>query len=986
MAGIGQGRENSAVNRAHRGAALPPTFLLRVTFRYTLPTDEDGWDTMTIAAHDWLALSRLLDTALSLPPAERASWVEGLGGDQAELKSLLRELLGRQDLAETGNFLATLPKFTGPPELVRIDAKAGDVIGPYRLERALGAGGMGSVWLAERIDGLLKRKIALKLPHLGGNLAGLAERMTRERNILATLEHPSIARLYDAGIAEDARPYLALEYVEGEPIDRYCERHGLNIAARIELALQVAGAVAYAHTRLVVHRDLKPSNILVDAQGRVHLLDFGIAKLLDQGGSAQTQLTQAGSALTPEYASPEQLRGEAIGTPSDVYSLGVVLYELLAGTRPFKLQQKANALALAQAVLSSEPLRPSDAATDAPARRQLRGDLDTIILKALKKSPVERYATVSEFAEDIQRYVQGDPVRARPDSNWYRARKFVTRNALLVGAAASILLALAAGLAIALWQVQVARTEQRRAEDVKQFVASMFQAGDPYFGGGKQTTAVQLLAAAKTRVDSELKSQPATAVELLAIIGESLVNMGQVDAAEQALTEAVARGKRELAPGSLPTAIALARLAFVRERQFRFDEARALVDEAVPMLRRFGATGMRALSSALEDSSFIAYSQSDFPRAERDGEEAVAIARIAFGTQDFETNMAMRGLADAYLHEGKPDKAYPIAEQAFRAASLSTGGTGANVLLVDTELTYGSALVQTGHPEDGITHLETAARNAEAIYGPNSDAAASSYSWLSIAYRKLGDLAPAITQDRRALAIYEQQTTGVNSTVLTGVRIGLARLLLQARQSQQAIDTCAGISAPLLEQYPEGDRHRTECQRIDGLALAYLGHLDDANAVILANIAARRPGEKTSLAESLGAMGALQGLRGKWQDSAQWYQQALDVLAASTADSTARAEVLAGIGLAVLELDQVEAAEARLREGNQMYARLYKKMNPGWADTLVGLGRISLEQNKAGDAVPMLSEADSFWRQFDSHSRWANEAAYWLGRAQRAAL
>jgi len=955
-----------------------------MTFRYTLPTDVYRWGTMTIAAHDWVALSRLLDTALSLPAAERASWVEGLGGNQAELKSLLRELLGRQDLAETGNFLATLPKITGPPGLVRIDAKSGDVIGPYRLERALGAGGMGSVWLAERIDGLLKRKIALKLPHLGGNLAGLAERMTRERNILAALEHPNIARLYDAGIAEDARPYLALEYVEGEPIDRYCEGHGLNIAARVDLALQVAGAVAYAHTRLVVHRDLKPSNILVDALGQVHLLDFGIAKLLDQGGSAQTQLTQAGSTLTPEYASPEQIRGEAIGTPSDVYSLGVILYELLAGTRPFKLQQKANALALAQAVLSAEPLRPSDAATDA-ARRQLRGDLDTIILKALKKNPVERYATVAEFAEDIQRYVQGDPVRARPDSNWYRARKFVTRNALSVGAAASILLALAAGLAIALWQVQVARTEQRRAEDVKQFVASMFQAGDPYFGGGKQTTAVQLLAAAKTRVDSELKSQPATAIELLAIIGESLVNMGQVDAAEQALTEAVALGKRELAPGTLPTAIALARLAFVRERQFRFDEARALVDEAVPMLRRFGANGMRALSSALEDSSFIAYSQGDFPRAERDGEESVAIARIAFGTQDFETNMAMRGLADAYLHDGKPDKAYPIAEQAFHAASLSNAGTGVNVLLVDTELTYGGALVQTGHPEEGIAHLETAARNAEAIYGPNSDAAASSDSWLSIAYRKLGDLAPAITQDRRALAIYELQTTGVNSTVLSGLRIGLARLLLQARRSQQAIDTCAGISAPMLEQYPEGDRHRTECQRIAGLALAYLGHLDDANAMILANIAARRPAEKTPLAESLATMGALQGLRGKWQDSAQWYQQALDVLAASTADSTARAEALAGVGLAVLELDQVAPAEARLRESNQMYARLYKKMNPGWADTLVGLGRISLEQHNAGDAVLMLSEADSFWRQFDSHSRWANEAAYWLGRAQSAA-
>ena len=938
---------------------------------------------MTIATHDWQALSCLLDTVLSLPPAERAAWVDGLAGNQAELKPLLRELLACQDLAGWDDFLATLPKITAPPVLTRIDASSGDVIGPYRLERELGTGGMGSVWLAERIDGLLKRKIALKLPHLGGDLAGLSARMAQERDILATLEHPCIARLYDAGIAEDGRPYLALEYVEGEPIDHYSERHGLKFSDRIELALQVAGAVAYAHTRLVVHRDLKPSNILVDTQGQVHLLDFGIAKLLDEGGPAQTRLTLAGCALTPEYASPEQIRGEAIGTASDVYSLGVVLYELLVGTRPYKLQQKGTAFALAQAVLSAETLRPSAAAADAAARRKLRGDLDTIILKALRKSPSDRYATVAEFAEDIERYVRGEPVRARPDSTWYRTRRFIARNAVLVGAATCVVIALAAGLAIALWQVQVARAEQRRAEDVKQFVTSIFQAGDPYFGGGKQTSAVQLLAAAKTRVDGELKSQPATAVELLGIIGESLVNMGQIDAAEQALTEAVARGTRELAPGSLPTAVAQARLAFVRERQFRFDEARNLIETAIPALRRSGAAGLRPLSSALEDSAGIAFRQGDFPRAERDGTEAVALARIAFGPEDFETIMAMRDLADTYLHAGKPDEAYPIAEQAFRTASLANGGKGADVLLVNTELMYGSALVQTGHIEEGIVHLETAARNADAIYGSSSDVGASISSWLSIAQGKLGDLAPAITQDRRALAFYEQRAGDDKSTLVAGVRMGLARLLLQARQSREALDECARISAATLAQYPQNDRHRTECQRIRGLALAYLGQFDDANAAILANVAERKPGEKAPLAESLAAMGTLLGLQGMWQQSAQWYQQGLDALAMSTDDSPTRAQILAGLGRALLELDQAGAAESRLREANQMYARLFKKMNPDWADTLVGLGRISLEEHDADEAVRMLAEADAFWRQFGSQSRWAVEAAYWLGQARR---
>jgi tetratricopeptide (TPR) repeat protein len=411
-----------------------------------------------------------------------------------------------------------------------------------------------------------------------------------------------------------------------------------------------------------------------------------------------------------------------------------------------------------------------------------------------------------------------------------------------------------------------------------------------------------------------------------------------------------------------------------------------LIEEAIPALRRSGAAGMRALSSALEDSSGIALRQGDFARAERDGTEAVALARISFGPEDFETIMAMRDLADTYLHAGKPDRAYPIAEQAFRAASLSNVGKGADVLRVNTELMYGSSLVQTGHVEEGIVHLESAARNAETIYGPSSDTGASIYSWLSIAQGKLGDLTPAITQERRALAFYEQRAVDDKSTLVAGVRMGLARLLLQARQSREAIDECARISAPTLAQFPQNDRHRTECQRIRGLALAYLGNFDDANAAILANVAERKSGEKAPLAESLAAMGTLMGLQGMWQDGAQWYQQGLDVLAASTDDSPTRALILAGLGRALLELNHVDAAESRLREAHQMYARLFKKMNPDWADTLVGLGRISLEQRNADEAVRMLTEADAFWRQFDSHSRWAGEAAYWLGQARRVAI
>ena len=289
---------------------------------------------------NWAEVSLLLDKALALPPAEREPWLRSLDGEHATHRETLRELLSHAASVETGDFLATLPRLGEPADTAALsEPAAGDSVGPYRLVRELGSGGMGSVWLAERADGALKRNVALKLPRMAW-ARGLAERMGRERDILATLEHPNIARLYDAGVDRHGRPFLALEYVEGRPIDVVANDRALDVAERIGLLLQVCTAVAFAHARLVVHRDLKPGNILVTAEGNVRLLDFGIAKLMQGGSAKETHLTQwAGRALTLDYASPEQIKGEPIGTASDVYSLGVVAFELLTGSRPYRLKR-----------------------------------------------------------------------------------------------------------------------------------------------------------------------------------------------------------------------------------------------------------------------------------------------------------------------------------------------------------------------------------------------------------------------------------------------------------------------------------------------------------------------------------------------------------------------------------------------------------------------------------------------------------------------
>jgi serine/threonine protein kinase len=367
-----------------------------------------------ISAEDWREVFLLLDTALELPLSAREDWL-GTLAREPRITAALRDLLSRQT---ADRFLEDLPQFTGSPDLPH-DASAtdtadiGTVVGSYRLTGRLGRGGMSSVWIAERIDGLLKRRVAIKLPHVSWAMPEAAGRMARERDLLASLEHPNIARLYDAGVGGDGRPYLALELVDGIPIDEYCAARNADNAARVRLVLQTAWAVEYAHSRSIVHRDLKPSNILVDAAGQVRLLDFGIGKLLASEDPAPGNETQfGGQVFTPDYASPEQMRGETVTARTDVFSLGVVLYQLLCSQLPFPRG-------------SREPDADRHART---APSVLRGDLDTIVRKALKESAKERYSSMAALAQDLERYLRGDPVLAQPDSWWYRLRKFASRN------------------------------------------------------------------------------------------------------------------------------------------------------------------------------------------------------------------------------------------------------------------------------------------------------------------------------------------------------------------------------------------------------------------------------------------------------------------------------------------------------------------------------------------------------------------------------
>jgi len=402
-------------------------------------------------------MSRLLDEALPLALPERSAWLERLPPEHEPLRAALRDALFAQAAAVSP--VDALPPL-GTAEDLASDLSAGMRIGPYELIRPLGVGGMGEVWLARRADGAFRREVALKLPRQRQLDDGVTQRFAQECNILAGLEHPLIARLYDAGRTEGGRPYLAMEYVGGEPITSWCDRQQLVVMGRVELFQQVLEAVQFAHGKGIVHRDIKPSNILVTDAGQTRLLDFGIAKLLaDQTGGSGQLTGLYGRALTPDYASPELLRGDALDVRSDLYSLGVVLYELLSGCRPYRLQAAAARGLLDRAADALDPAPPSlrveaeaarnRASSVSGLQRALGGDLDAIVLKALAREPALRYQSAAAFTQDLNHYRNGKPIQARPARVIDRATKFVRRNRTLVAAGVLALIAMLASLGYA---------------------------------------------------------------------------------------------------------------------------------------------------------------------------------------------------------------------------------------------------------------------------------------------------------------------------------------------------------------------------------------------------------------------------------------------------------------------------------------------------------------------------------------------------------
>ena len=651
-----------------------------------------------ISAGDrWQRTKQLFQAALELEPHERPAFLaRSCSGDPA-LKSELERLLEAQSIRD--EFLEPLPR-AAEPGVPQPDSLVGERIGAYELTELIASGGMGEVYLALRADGQFSSRAAIKVIRPGLATSELLSRFQAERQTLASMNHPNIARLLDGGATLDGRPYLVMEFVEGRPIDQYCDAQGCSVAGRIELFRKICEAVQYAHQNLVVHRDLKPGNILITAAGEPKLLDFGIAKLLGDGDQPESTTAPNNPLrfLTPEYASPEHVLGERITTASDVYSLGVILYELLTGRRPYRIESR-HPRAIERSVCETDPERPSSVVAGqerdlrtthgceaSRLRRQLRGDLDNVVLMAMRKQQERRYSSAQQLSDDLRRYLEGEPVSARRDTFGYRAAKFVRRNCWAVTGGSTLMLALIAGVVGTTWQrnqalanlgravdaeqsmaaeAQRARTEAETARAVAAFLVRLFQQSDPNVSLGSTITARSLLDAGAARIVSELASKPEIQASLMDAIGVAYQSLGLLDPAERLLSAALEI--RKVSPGGEHPAVAasLDHLGTLRIAQGDYDTAQTLLDEALEMRRGLLGSQHPDVAVSLNNLGALSYSRGDYQAAIRLFREALEMRRSLLGAEHVEVAQGLNNLAALLRATGSSAEAESLYREAL---------------------------------------------------------------------------------------------------------------------------------------------------------------------------------------------------------------------------------------------------------------------------------------------------------------------------------
>jgi serine/threonine-protein kinase len=883
----------------------------------------------------WQRLALIFDDALELAPEARAGYLDQVcAGDpalRAEIDLLLAADAASGDLPEAADaYFPSLLAAVSRPDQPAVPT--GTVIGRYRVVRELAHGGMGAVYLAERADGQFEQQVALKLIRGGLDSGEVQRRFLSERQILARLNHPNIARLLDGGIAAEGRPWFAMELVDGSPLLTWCDDRKLALGERLRIFEAVCEAVRYAHQNLVVHRDLKPSNILVTAEGRVKLLDFGIAKVLEGGAAGQgdgaVETRTELRILTPEYAAPEQVRGEPVTTATDVYALGVVLYELLSGQRLHRFERHT-AAEIERVVCETETEPPSAAAMHDVAasaargtdpgrlRRLLRGDLDTIVLTALQKDPARRYASAEALLEDLRRHAGGLPIKARPESKAYRLGKFVRRHAVGVATAAALLLALLAGLGGTLWQARAASREAARALAVKDFLVGLFQESDPAQARGRNITADELLARGVQRLDTALTRDPALQSELLGELGKIHRELGL------------------------------------------FERADSLLDRSARLARAAHGERSGAYAARLNDWATVLRRTGDLARAESLGRRALLLSRAAYGEDDLRVAESAMELANTLAARGEVEPA----ESLYRAAlAIGVRRYGPDHLEIAPDLENLGALLHEGKGD--FSGADSAYRAALAIFerhlDPDHPKVLNLRGNIAANLGEQGRLDEEETLARELVGRYRRIHPGGHPDLAWALHLLGDAVAGQGRLTEaESLET----EALALRRRFFGDEHHETMYSVNNLAIVRYraGRLApaessfrEAHALFRKVLGADHPTTTTALNN----LGAVLSEEGKYAEAEPVLKEALRLRRAKLGDSSSEAAItLRNLGVLLNRRRRPNEAERAFREALGIYRAKLPAGHFRTAEALAGLGGVLLSQGRAPEAEPLLREA-----------------------------
>jgi len=808
-----------------------------------------------VTSERWQQIKVVLEGALDREEAERTAFLDAACEGDDELRREVESLLASEP--ELGDFIET-PVFRIRPE-EDVPLAAGERIGAYRVVRELGRGGMGSVYLAERADEEFEQRVALKLVRRGMDTDEIVRRFRSERQILAHLDHPNIAKLFDGGTTDDGRPYFLMEYVEGQPIDEYCDERKLPTRERLELFRQVCSAVHFAHQNLIVHRDLKPGNILVTAAGVPKLLDFGIAKLLDPD-QALFALTRVELRLmTPEYASPEQVRGETITTASDIYSLGVLLYVLLTGHRPYP-RATQDPQSLAKAICETEPLRPSSAVgrvvevrrpdgtvvelkpesvsqvrdgEERLLRRRLAGDLDNIVLMAMRKDPQRRYASVAQLSNDIERHLQGLPVVARKDTLGYRTRKFVGRHKLGVAAAAIVLL-LIVGSSITmtvLWRRAV--REQQRAQAVSTFLQDLFSIPDPSESRGESITAREVLDRGIQKIGHSLEEQPELRADLMDTMGRVYRSLGLYEPARKLLEGALHLNQQTLGKDDLLVAQSLYNLANLLHEMGKEAEAEPMIREALEIQKKRGATRNIDYASGLTNLGALLEERGELDQAETLYKESLAIKRKLPQVDDEDIATSFNNLGKLSATRGD----YTSAERNYQEAlklRLKIAGGLPDPLVAASLSNIASLLQDRGDLAGAETYHRQVLEMRRKLYPGSNPKIALTLNNLGYVLQAEDKTADAERCYREALAIVEAVSDSDPKTRAIFMR-NLASVLVTEGKAVEAEAKAREALAIFRAKQPPKHWRIADTESVLGSCLTALGHFEEAEKLLLAS-------------------------------------------------------------------------------------------------------------------------------------------------------